>query len=244
MKIRTIIVEDDKHAQENLIAYISNHKDIELLGIASDLTEAEELCNNLKPDLVFCDVMVPPATSFDWLLKRNEVTFDLIFTTSYEEFAVKAFRLAAVDYLIKPIDPNEFNAALTKYRSKNSSDQSRITQLLANLTGPKTKSKVALPTFTGYIFVEISDIIRSESDNTYTTFFLKEKQKILVSRTLKDVENMLAEYSFCRVHNSHLINLSYVAEYYKGEGGQVKLIDGSVIDVARRRKEGFLSQLK
>lgn len=244
MKIRTIIVEDDKHAQENLIAYISNHKDIELLGIASDLAEAEELCNNLKPDLVFCDVMVPPATSFDWLLKRNEVPFDLIFTTSYEEFAVKAFRLAAVDYLIKPIDPNEFNAALTKYRSKNSSDQSRITQLLANLTGPKTKSKVALPTFTGYIFVEISDIIRCESDNTYTTFFLKEKQKILVSRTLKDVENMLAEYSFCRVHNSHLINLSYVAEYYKGEGGQVKLIDGSVIDVARRRKEGFLSQLK
>jgi len=244
MKIRAIIVEDDKHAQENLIAYISQQSDIELLGVASDLTEAEELCNSLNPDLVFCDVMVPPATSFDWLLQRNEVPFDLIFTTSFEEFAVKAFRLAAVDYLIKPIDPNEFNSALNKYRNKNRAEESRITQLLANLTGPKTKSKVALPTFTGYIFVEIADIIRCESDNTYTTFFLKDKRKILVSRTLKDVEGMLAEYSFCRVHNSHLINLAYVAEYYKGEGGQVKLNDGTVVDVARRRKEEFLSQLK
>ena len=244
MNTRAIIVEDNIHAQEDLISYLSLHKDIEVIGVASHLDEAEELCNNLKPDLVFCDVMVPPSTSFDWLLLRKEVPFDLIFTTSFEEFAVKAFRLAAVDYLIKPIDPDEFNSAIVKYKNKNRSEESRITQLLANLTGPKAKSKVALPTFTGYIFVDIADIIRCESDNTYTTFFLKDKQKILVSRTLKDVESMLAEYSFCRVHNSHLINLACVTEYYKGEGGQVKLNDGTVVDVARRRKEEFLSQLK
>ncbi|WPR77685.1 LytTR family DNA-binding domain-containing protein [Algoriphagus sp. NG3] len=244
MNTRAIIVEDSKHAQEHLVGHISQQDDIELVGVASDLEEAEELCNSLKPDLVFCDVMVPPATSFDWLLHRKEVPFDLIFTTSYEEFAVKAFRLAAVDYLIKPIDPIEFNNALNKYRNKNRSEGSRIAQLLANLTGPKAKTKVALPTFTGYIFVEISDIIRCESDNTYTTFFLQDKRKILVSRTLKDVESMLGDYSFCRVHNSHLINLAYVAEYYKGEGGQVRLNDGTVVDVARRRKEEFLSQLK
>lgn len=244
MPIDVIIVEDDPHSLENLKKLIALEDDINILATADTLDQAEKLCNAFKPDLVFCDVMVPPSTSFDWLMKMDSVPFDLIFTTSFEEFAVKAFRIAAIDYLVKPIDPLELSSALGKYREKSLADSHQIRQLLKNLSAPKQKTKLALPTFTGYTFVEIADIVRCESDNTYTTFYFKNKEHILISKTLKDVEGMLEDYGFCRVHNSHLINLAQVKEYYKGEGGQVRLMDGTVVDVSRRRKEDFLNKLK
>jgi two-component system LytT family response regulator len=244
MTYKVLIVEDDVHAQENLIRLIRGISDLELMGIATTIEEADQLCKSLKPDLVFCDVMLPPATSFDWLMKLDKISFELIFTTSFEEFAVKAFRLAAVDYLIKPIAEDEFNLALERFRSRKEKNSDQIQSLLKNLSLPRENAKIALPTLKGYLFVQIKDILRCESDNTYTTFFTTDKRKILVSRTLKDVEHMLEEYRFFRVHNSHLINLDYVSEYFKGEGGQVKLTDGAVIDVSRRRKEEFLRLLR
>jgi two-component system, LytTR family, response regulator len=244
MAYKVLIVEDDAHAQENLVRMIEGVSDLDLVGMAASIGEADQLCKSLKPDLVFCDVMLPPDTSFDWLMKLEKIPFELIFITSFEEFAVKAFRLAAVDYLIKPIAPEEFNLALERFRSRREKSTDQIQSLLKNLSLPREHSKIALPTLNGYLFVQIKDILRCESDNTYTTFFTADKRKILVSRTLKDVEQMLEEYRFFRVHNSHLINLDYVAEYFKGEGGQVKLTDGAVVDVSRRRKEEFLSLLR
>ncbi|MDO8966933.1 LytTR family DNA-binding domain-containing protein [Algoriphagus sp.] len=244
MAYRVLIVEDDAHARENLIRLIQGVSDLDLVGMATMIGEADQLCKSLKPDLVFCDVMLPPDTSFDWLMKLEKIPFELIFITSFEEFAVKAFRLAAVDYLIKPIAQEEFNLALERFRSRREKSTDQIQSLLKNLSLPREHAKIALPTLNGYLFVQIKDILRCESDNTYTTFFTADKRKILVSRTLKDVEQMLEEYRFFRVHNSHLINLDYVAEYFKGEGGQVKLTDGAVIDVSRRRKEEFLNLLR
>ncbi|MDP2042744.1 MAG: LytTR family DNA-binding domain-containing protein [Algoriphagus sp.] len=244
MAYRVLIVEDDAHARENLIRLIQGVSDLDLVGMATTIGEADQLCKSLKPDLVFCDVMLPPDTSFDWLMKLEKIPFELIFITSFEEFAVKAFRLAAVDYLIKPIAQEEFNLALERFRSRREKSTDQIQSLLKNLSLPREHAKIALPTLNGYLFVQIKDILRCESDNTYTTFFTADKRKILVSRTLKDVEQMLEEYRFFRVHNSHLINLDYVAEYFKGEGGQVKLTDGAVIDVSRRRKEEFLNLLR
>lgn len=244
MKYKTLIVEDDPHAQESLIRLIRTVPDLELLGIAGTVEEADQLSKTLKPDLVFCDVMLPPVTSFDWLMKLEKIPFELIFTTSFEEFAVKAFRLAAVDYLIKPIAEDEFRQAVDRFRARKKKSTDQIQSLLRNLSLPREHSKIALPTLNGYLFLQIRDILRCESDNTYTTFFTTDKRKILVSRTLKDVEQMLEEYRFFRIHNSHLINLDYVAEYFKGEGGHVKLTDGTVIDVSRRRKEEFLGLLK
>lgn len=237
-------MEDDLHTLENLQNLIAGETDIQVLATATTLEQADELCRSLKPDLVFCDVMVPPATSFDWLMSLTSIPFDLIFTTSFEEFAVKAFRIAAIDYLVKPIDPDELTAALEKYRKKSLADGQRIVQLLKNLSAPKVKSKLALPTFTGYTFVDIADIVRCESDNTYTTFYFRNREHIIVSKTLKEVEGMLDDYGFCRVHNSHLVNLALIKEYFKGEGGQVKMMDGTVVDVSRRRKEDFLSKLR
>ncbi len=243
-RYKVIIVEDEPHAQENLKRLISQESDLEVVGIAATVEEADSLCKSLNPDLVFCDVMLPPQTSFDWLAKLDSIPFELIFTTSFEEFAVKAFRLSAIDYLIKPISNSDFEQAVERFREKKGHSRELVNQLLRNLNLPTEHAKIALPTLTGYLFVEIRNIIRCESDNTYTTFFTTDKRKILVSRTLKDVEQMLEEYRFFRVHNSHLINLDFVSEYFKGEGGQVKMVDNSIVDVSRRRKEEFLNLLR
>lgn len=244
MGYKTVIIEDEKHAQENLIRLLNHHPEFEIVGIVESGSAAEELVNGIHPDLAICDVMLRDGTSFDWLASRASIDFALIFTTSFEEYAVRAFRLAAVDYLVKPVDPKVFEAALQRFKSRKELAGEHIKQLLNNLKMPKEKAKVALPSFTGYSFVDVNEIVRCESDNTYTTFFLKDKRKIIVSRTLKDCEDMLDGYNFYRIHNSHLINLDYLTEYIKGEGGQVKLLDGSVLDVSRRRKEGFLRKLK
>ncbi|REG78235.1 LytTR family two component transcriptional regulator [Algoriphagus antarcticus] len=244
MGYKTVIIEDEKHAQENLLRLLNQHPEFELAGIAESGIAAEELVELANPDLAICDVMLKNGTSFDWLSSRKKIEFALIFTTSYEEYAVRAFRLAAVDYLVKPIDPIAFEDALNRFKSKKYNGGEHIRNLLNNLTLLQEKPKIALPSFTGYTFVDVNEIIRCESDNTYTTFYLKDKRKIIVSRTLKDCEDMLDGYRFYRIHNSHLINLDYLNEYIKGEGGQVKLLDGAVLDVSRRRKEGFLKKLR
>lgn len=193
------------------------------------------------------DVMLPPYTSFDLLNELKTIPFEIIFTTSFEEFAVKAFRLCAVDYLVKPVVKEELVAAVEKFKQRKSARETttHIQTLLENIQATTSEhTKIALPTLTGYLFVKVNDIVRCESDNTYTTFFMTDKRKIVVSKTLKECEHMLTDYRFYRVHNSHLINLRYMTEYIKGEGGIVKMTDGSQIDVSRRRKDEFMQVLK
>lgn len=246
MVSRLVIVEDDPRAQQMLLQFLKPHTDLEVVAMASSIDEAREQCTLHNPDLIFCDVQLPPHTSFDWLQTYEALPFDIIFTTSFEEYAVKAFRLAAVDYLLKPLDEEQVAQALDKFRKRRETGESHVNvqQLLRNLSQAPTQARVALPTLTGFLFVAIKDIIRCESDNTYTTFFINDKRKIVVSKTLKECEQMLSDYRFFRVHNSHLVNMEYIVEYVKGEGGLVKLSDGSHIDVSRRRKEEFLKQLR
>lgn len=246
MKYKVLILEDEKHAQETLAGYLKEHADFELVGIANGIGEVQDLVDRLNPDLLFSDVMLPPHTSFDWLQTLSHFPFEIIFTTSFEEFAIKAFRMAAVDYLLKPIDKSEFEKALNKFRQKKKSgeDSDNILHLINNLKEKTNQTRIALPTMTGFLFVAIKDIVRCESDNTYTTFYMADKKKLVVSKTLKDCEQLLLDYRFFRVHNSHLINLEYITEYIKGEGGLVKMADGSHVDVSRRRKDEFLKMIR
>lgn len=244
MAYRTIIIEDEKHAQENLIRLLGNYPEFQLMGLAETIVSAEKLVEQARPDLAICDVMLRDGTSFEWLASMPSLDFELIFSTSYEEYAVRAFRMAAVDYLVKPIDPIAFSEALERFKSRKGLGIDHVRQMLNNMSRSTERQKIALPSFTGYTFVDVNDIVRCESDNTYTTFFLKDKRQIIVSRTLKDCEDMLDGQRFYRIHNSHLINLDFLTEYIKGEGGQVKLRDGVVLDVSRRRKEGFLRALR
>lgn len=242
---RVLIVEDEEAAQAQLKQMLQPHTDLSVVGQAFNLEDASLMVENLKPDLVFSDVDLPPGNAFDWLASYPSLPFSVIFTTSYDGYAIKAFRLAAVDYLLKPLIKKELDLALEKFRSSSEQKdgQSQIQQLLDNLQ-PNTKKKIALPTLHGYLFVPVGDIIRCQSDNTYTTFFIHGEKPVIVSRTLKECEQILLPHGFYRVHNSHLINLDFVREYIKGEGGQVKMEDGSYVDVSRRRKEEFLKMIR
>jgi two-component system, LytTR family, response regulator len=244
---RVLIIEDERHQQEQLSYLLKNSfPEFHVDGIASSIQEGAIMLNKYVPDLVFMDVMLPPHTSFELLSSLPNIPFEIIFTTSFEEYAVRAFRLSAIDYLLKPVVEEELAVALGKFKQKRSTavGSVRIKNLLANMHTPQVgHSKVALPTLTGFVFVTINEIVRCESDNTYTTFFTLDKRKIIVSKTLKECEQMLCDYGFFRVHNSHLINLEFITEYIKGEGGVVKMTDGSHVDVSRRRKDEFLRQL-
>ena len=247
MTYRVLIIEDEVNQQELLCHHLKSFPEFQVIDIASNITVGRTMLEKHMPELVFLDVMLPPYTSFDLLHSLPTISFDIIFTTSFEEYAVRAFRLSAIDYLLKPVDKDELTAALEKFKLKKLATEGgvHIKNLLANLSMPQAnQAKIALPTLHGFIFVPVKDIVRCESDNTYTTFFTLGKRKIIVSKPLKECEQMLTGYRFFRVHYSHLVNLEYVTEYIKGEGGLIKMADGSHIDVSRRRKEEFLHQLK
>lgn len=247
MTYTTIIVEDEKHQQEMLVSQLSEFPEFRVAGIASTIDDGKQLLIHTKPDLVFLDVMLPPHTSFDLLSSFSHFPFEIIFTTSYEEYAVKAFRMAAIDYLLKPVLKEELTAALEKFRQRRSGWETtmHIRALLENINLIKTDhAKVALPTLSGFIFVMVKDIVRCEADNTYCTFYTTDKRKIVVSKTLKECEVILTDYPFFRIHNSHLINLDYIVEYKKGEGGTVRMTDGSLLDVSRRKKEELMFALR
>lgn len=241
-----IIVEDEPHAQAQLKQLLEKHPDILIVGQAYSLSEASRLVESVRPDLVFSDVDLPPGNAFDWLATYPKLPFSVIFTTSYDTYAIQAFRLAAVDYLLKPLMHGDLDKALDRFRSQEQRDAgfSQVRQMLENLNQSNQRKKIALPTLSGFLFVPIDEIIRCESDNTYTTFYTLSQKPMVVSRTLKECEQLLANQGFFRIHNSHLINLAYVREYIKGEGGQVKMEDGSYVDVSRRRKDEFLSLIR
>jgi two-component system, LytTR family, response regulator len=246
MVYQIAIVEDDLHQQQNLKELLQLFPEFNLAGTAFSIGEAEQLLKSTKPDLVFLDVELPPHTSFELLANLGHLSFHVIFTTAYEKYAVQAFRFSALDYLLKPLTREDLANSLEKFKKRVLTDeQANLKNLLANLHLSSMNQRIALPTLNGFLYVAVKDIMRCESDNTYTTFHTVDNKKIVVSRTLKETEQMLHDFpSFFRVHNSHLINLDYMVEYIKGEGGIVRMKDNSEVDVSRRRKEEFLRHLK
>ena len=241
----TIIVEDEKSSQDLLLQLLKdNFSEIIIKGVAQNIEDAESIIESEKPDLVFMDVILGQRTCFDLLENLGEIKFDIIFTSSYEKYAIKAFRLSAVDYLLKPIVPEELKEALDKVMNKrvNKNSINHIKLLLNNINKGNEHPRIALPTLTGFTLLEVSNIVYCESDNTYTTFFTRDGKNLLVSKTLKSCEKMLSEFSFFRVHNSSLVNMEYIKEYVKGEGGIVIMEGGEEIGVSRRRKDEFLRQ--
>lgn len=248
MAYEVLILEDEPHQSEFLTGMLSEYaSEFTVVATAGSIEEGRRLLERHRPDLVFMDVLMPPHTSFDLLYTLPNIPFEVIFTTSYEEFAVKAFRLSAVDYLVKPFARQDLVEALYKFKQRRTSREAsqNLQALLQNARAQRPdQAKIALPTLTGFIFVNVKDIIRCESDNTYTTFYTVDKRKIVVSKTLKECEKLLTDYDFFRVHNCHLINVAHIAEYVKGEGGILIMSDHSTIDVSRRRKDEFLKLLK
>jgi two-component system LytT family response regulator len=247
MAFRCVLVDDEKPQQEILSSMLlNNFPSYKLEAICSSVDDGIKCINIIKPDLVFLDVQMPPKTGFDLLSGIDQINFEVIFTTSYEEFAFKAFKFSALDYLLKPYSEEELSSALKKFETKSASPNSfeHMKNLLYNINLITIeKARIALPTMTGFVFTQVNQIIRCESDSNYTNFYFEDRAPLLVSKTLKDCEDMLVEYNFFRVHTSHLINLNFIIEYTKGEGGRIKMSDGTVVEVSRRKKDEFLLKL-
>jgi two-component system LytT family response regulator len=177
------------------------------------------------------------------LQKFESIDFHVIFITAYDQYAIKAIKFSAIDYILKPIDPQQLVDAVEKLKKlipNQVQSNERIGTLLSN---KQTISKIALPTLSGYRFVNIKDIIRCEADNNYTSFFLQTTEQFIVTRTLKEYEQLLKNDSFVRVHQSHLVNLNFVTQYIKGDGGIAIMSDGSEVEISRRKKEEFLKSI-
>lgn len=238
--IRTVIIDDEANARISLRALLMENSSIEIAGEAFCVADGVELIRMTKPDLVFLDVQMPDGTGFDLLEKLDEISFKVIFVSAYDHFAVTAFKFSALDYLQKPVDSEELKQALVKFSKPDNNQPAKIKVLLGNKSGIE---KIVLPSQDELIFVKVDDIVRCESDNNYTCFYFQSGERILVSRTLKDYEELLEPLGFFRIHKSSLINLRYLKKYKKGEGGMVTLEDGTQLEVSRRRKDDFLKIL-
>jgi two-component system LytT family response regulator len=241
--MKAIIIDDESSGRKAVRNYISKYAtNIEILDEADSVKNGLFSILTHKPDLVFLDIRMPDGTGFDLLEKLPEINFQVIFVTAYEQHAIKAFKYSAVDYLLKPINPDDFIAAVSKVESKNKLQEieHKVELLIQN---NQKFEKIALPSSSGLKMVAISDIVRCESDNNYTLFHFKDQSQYLASRTLKEYDELLSSDGFYRTHKSHLVNLKYVSEYVKGEGGFVILEDGKSIDVSRRKKEGLIQIL-
>jgi len=244
--IRSIIIDDEPHGRHSLKnALVKYCPAVEVIAVCEDAEQGIETIKQMQPDLVFLDIQMPTMSGFDLLQQLDPISFEVIFVTSFDQFAVKAFKFSALDYLLKPVNPEELIQAVAKVENDSAvSIKNRFGSLLNNLHFKSGKiEKLAVPTSEGIDFFDTNDIIFCKAEGNYTIMFLTGNRKEVVPRTLKDFDNLLHTSGFCRVHNATLVNLTHVQKYIKGDGGYVILADGHHVDISRRKKEEFLSML-
>jgi len=244
--IKAVIVDDELHCCQTLVTLLTRYCPmVEVVGIYHSGANALPAIKAIPPQILFLDIEMPQMNGFELLQQLPEINFELIFTTSYDQYAIKAIRFSALDYLLKPIDREELQKAVQKVVQRLAHPLSQqIEILLKKLHHPAaTMSKIALPTMEGLQMVPLDSIISCASDGNYTIFFLKNNKKIIASRILKEIEEMLEDHTFTRVHNSYIVNINEIEKYIKGEGGYLIMSDGSSVDVSRSRKETLLKKL-
>jgi two-component system LytT family response regulator len=242
--ITAILIDDEKNALEVLEWQLKNFcTDVHVLAMCTSADEAVTAIIQLQPQLIFLDIEMPVKSGFEVLNAFQQPRFDVIFTTAYNQFAIKAFKYAAFDYLLKPIDAADLKAAIERFKNRKTTLTTQQLEVLMNHMGKvPPPEKIALNTADGMMFIKPDQIIRCESQSNYTKIYLTTHQKVTIAKTLKDVEETLQEYHFYRIHNSHLINLQHIEKFVKADGGYVLMSDGEHITVARNRKDGFIEQ--
>jgi two-component system LytT family response regulator len=245
--MKALIIDDEKHCSESLHLLLGKYlPEVKVMGETNDPFAGIGLITAHKPDVVFLDIEMPHLNGFELLSKFERIDFEIVFTTAYDEFALRAFKVNALDYLLKPIGVEELQRAVEKA-------QVRIAQRLPNIevksmlnglrATPNENSKVALPTMGGLEFVKISNIIRCQSDSNYTDVYLTDAKSLTISKTLKEIEQLLSGHGFYRTHASHLINLDRIQKYQRGAGGVVVMDNGDHVQVSRSKKADFLDQV-
>lgn len=248
--ITTLIVDDEAKHRGTMEKMLTNFcPDVSIIGKASSVEEAISIINDNNPDLVFLDVEMPGGNGFTLLEHFEEPSFDVVFATAHDLYAINAIKFAALDYILKPINIKELQEAVHKcaLRKENKEPQQQLSEKFevfkSNSTSKEVPKKIALPTSDGIDFINSDEIVRCEADRSYSTYFTIDGKKIIVSKPLKEYESLLEQCNFFRVHKSHMINLNHITKYVKGKGGYVIMDDGSEVDVSVRRKEHFLSRL-
>jgi two-component system LytT family response regulator len=241
--IRTLIVDDEQHCINRLHKLISDYNNkLDIIATSSTVKDALIQAQALKPDLVFLDIEINDKTGFDFLEQIGTYNFKVIFTTAFNNYAIKAFKYSALDYLLKPIDKDDFKNSIERLEKNiNASENGlQIKMLLDNLQKENKKRSIRIPTSNGFEILEIIDIIHCEADTSYTYVHTKD-DSILVSKPLKYFEELLNDANFFRIHNSSLINIDHVKKYTKGKGGYVTMSNNASLNVSTRRKEAFLN---
>lgn len=244
--LRAILIDDEMTSLQNLKQKIEEFcKAVTVVAATQSPEEAVALIRQLKPDVLFLDVEMPKMNGFRMLEELGDYDAEIIFTTAYNHYAIDAMRISAFDYLVKPVAIQELENAVKRLLEKKSMHtHERLNILKQSIKENKSQeNKIAVPLNDGLDFILIKNIVRIESSGAYSRIFLFKGQSILVTKLLKDFEEILMPYRFFRVHNSHLINLNYIKKYFRGVGGQVMMENGDTIDIARRKKEEFISLL-
>ena len=242
--IKAILVDDELHGLETLSILLADYcPEVKVMEKCPSAKKALDAIEKQKPDLVFLDIEMPVMNGFELLEQFDQIPFSVIFTTSYDQYAIKAIRFSALDYLLKPVDPKELVAAVHKItKQKHPPSNEQLEMLMSQLQHKESKfTKIAVPTLEGFELIPVDDIVRCEADDNYTHLFLKNKTKIIASRTLKEMEEQFGAFTyFLRVHHSYIVNLNEVSKYVRGDGGYLVMTDGATVNVSRSRKEALL----
>jgi len=243
--IKAVLIDDDANLREGMKAMLTLYApEINIIGEAESVKTGIEIIEQLTPDVAFLDIQMNDGSGFDLLEKLNQklgkISSHIVFITAHEKYAIKAFRFSALDFLLKPVDPDELKNVIAKIKNilHQNENFEHIKLFLENINKKNEGfKKIALSTSDGIHLFEINNIIRCESEDNYTKFFIKNHKPILISKTLKEYEELLTEYGFERIHQSHLINLNELKTYIKKDGGYVIMTDNSQLPVSQRKKE-------
>ncbi|MBX2872700.1 MAG: LytTR family DNA-binding domain-containing protein [Saprospiraceae bacterium] len=242
--IRAVIIDDEKNARDTLRTFLGmTKKPIQIMGEANDIDTGIALIKKMEPDLIFLDIKLKSGNSFEILAQLPNLTGEIIFVTAYDSYAIRAFQMAAFGYLLKPIQVSELVQVLERFENTGTDPKPQNhTKILIENFDQFSIKKLVVQNVNGFKVIPLEDILYLQGEVNYTRFFLRQGEKLLISKTLKEYERFLLDFGFFRIHQSHLINLSYVKEYIKGDGGTVVMQNGVHLNLSRRRKQQFLDR--
>lgn len=243
--IKALIVDDELKSQSTLHKLLEMYcPEVEVIGFAHNVKTGIEAIEDLMPNLVFLDISMPDGDGFEVLERVKNRNFEVVFTTAFNDYAIKAFQFAALHYLLKPINYLELQSAVKRCKQNNKDvDLNEKIKILCDSLS-NHHQKIILPTSNGLRIIELSQILRCEADGSYTNFYLSDNTVLMVSKVLSNFEELLPSEIFCRVHSKHLVNLNYVSQYVKGRGGRIILTSGKEVEVSESKKKDFLKRLK
>jgi len=244
-KVKTLLVDDESKSLQIIENLLSKYgPEFSVVARASTGLEAIEQIHKLKPELVFLDITLPDCDGFYVLEQCKDVGFEVIFVTAHDNYAIRAFEMAAIHYLLKPMNHLDFQEALKRFHERQGISAIQKRHQILHETINNKPEKIVLPCLTGFTFVELNEIIRCQAESNYTLFFLTGDRKVMVSKTLNFYENLLTDLQFCRIHNKHIINLNHVVKFIRSKGGTLILTDQSEVEISESRKRELLDRLK